>query len=328
MIDIAHATDHDIHENVEEFRAALKAQEPKLRNPTIERVLLAVDQSNQGRTSERFASVFARTNKARILLIYAYEGVRNSECEKYLAARAQALTEADIELEPLDEPIRTEHGLRSFEQILQTAETKECDLIVVPAPYLDDYVKLGCESVGVNLDILMSRSNVPLLVVRDPKIDPEESLKTVFLLVTPHSNSADIPAAWALKLAKSEGILHCVAVADPSELKELGEIRDLDIAEIDLKIAAGLTHPKTAGLIGALQRQASERSLNCHVSVHSHADLVSLMKDDNDDSRLFVLGSSTDSESLVFQRIQTLIRTSRNPVLLVTKSSRNDTVTL
>ena len=258
-------------------------------------------------------------NQARILLIYAYEGIRNTEREEYLAVRAQALIEAGIDLEPLDEPVRTEHGLRSFEQILQTSETKDCNLMVVPAPYLDDYVKLGHESVGVNLDILMSRANVPLLVVRDPQVDPEVCLETIYLLITPYSRATVNAASWALKIVKNDGILHCVAVLDPSELKKSGEIHDLDIAEIDLEIATRLNHPKTAGLIGALQRQAAERALNCRVSVHSHAELVALTKNTNDGNRLFVISSSTDPESLVFQRSQALIRISRNPVFLVTE---------
>jgi hypothetical protein len=115
MIDITDATDQDIHENVEEFRSALKAQAPELWKPTIERILLAVDRSNQGETSERLAAVFARLNKARILLMYAYEGMRDTKHEAYLATRAQALTEAGIDLEPMEEPVRTEHGLQSFE---------------------------------------------------------------------------------------------------------------------------------------------------------------------------------------------------------------------
>lgn len=318
MIDITDATNQDIHENVEEFRSALKAQAPELGKPTIKRILLAVDRSNQGETSERLAAVFARLNKARILLMYAYEGMRDSNHEAYLAARAQALTEAGIDLEPLEEPIRTAHGLRSFEQILQTSKYKNCDLIVVPAPYLDDYSKLGHESVGVNLDMLMCRADVPLFVVRDPQIDSEKCLETVYLLITPPSPATVNAAAWALKFVKNDGILHCIALADTIELNESNEIRDFDIAEIDLKIAAGLTHPKTAGLIGALQRQATEMSLNCRVSVHTQADLVALMKDTNADSRLFVLGSSTNPESLDFQRTQTLIRASCYPVLFVT----------
>ena len=46
MIDITNATALDIRKNIEEFEAALNAQEPELRKPSIKRVLLAVDRSN------------------------------------------------------------------------------------------------------------------------------------------------------------------------------------------------------------------------------------------------------------------------------------------
>jgi nucleotide-binding universal stress UspA family protein len=320
MVDIIQATDRDIRESMQDFQAAFTAQEPDLRMPHISRILLAVDRSNQGRISERFASMLARMNGGRILLLYAYEGIRQAEREEYLAERARALTEEGVNLEPMEEPVRTEHGLRSFEQILHTSRDKNCDLIVMPAPYLDDYVKLGQESVGVNLDMLMSRANVPLFVVRDPQVDPEACLNTVFLLITPFSWATVLAAAWALHMVRKDGMLHCIAMAESAELKTSGEIQDLDQAGMDVKTAAGLTRPEVAGLIGALQRQAAEASLKCRVSIRSHADLIALTRSVNEENRLLVFGSSTDSGSLTFQCTQSLIRASRNPVLLVTES--------
>ena len=67
---------HDFVHHDLGVEAALKSKATILPLPKLERILLAVDQSNQGETAERFAAAVAQSHNALVMLLYAYEGVR------------------------------------------------------------------------------------------------------------------------------------------------------------------------------------------------------------------------------------------------------------
>lgn len=315
MVDITQATDADIRASVEAFSAALHARPVQIAAPTVRRILLAVDQSNQGEAAGHFAARLAVRCRARVVLLYAYEGGRDTAREQYLDARARALEDQGVTLEPLEAPVRSEHGLRSFEQILRTCETQSCDLVVVPAPYGDDYVKLGADSVGVNLDVLLSRSPVPLFVVRAPDVDPVACLQRALLPITAYSPAVAQAAGWMLGLVAADGEMRLLARVSAQEAGELGEAaRDLDILEIDAEKLAGLRRPELAGLVAALQRQAAEAGLGCRLLVRA-GEPLDTVEEANTEEGLLVLASSPQREAQV--RTCTLVRGSRNPVLVV-----------
>lgn len=316
MVDITQATDTDIQQSVDAFSAALRARDVALPTPRMERILLAVDRSNQGETAERFAAALARTHGARVILLYAYEGRRDAEREDYLSARARALEAAGISLEPMEEPVRTEHGLRSFEQILETCVQKRPELIVVPAPYLDDYSKLGEASVGANLDVLMGRAQVPLLVVRRPGVDPDACLRNALLPITPYVPATVEAAAWMLKLVRSGANLRLLASVEHGEMHDVApEPIDLDLPQVDAEKLAGLRRPEIAGLIAQLQRRTAEANLGCRLIVRGGDALETTRELANADEGLLVLASC--AQPLIQLRNIALVRCSTNPVLIV-----------
>ena len=317
MVDITQVEDIDIRSSVDAFEAALKSKATILPLPKLERILLAVDQSNQGETAERFAAAVAQSHNARVMLLYAYEGVRDAGREEYLSRRAAALSGLRIELEPLEEPVRTEHGKRSFEQILASCEKKRCDLIVIPAPYLDDYVKLGQESVGANLDMLLCRAATALLVVREPQADPQRCLANLLLPVAPYEATAVKAAGWALKLMSQNGLLRVLAIAETARAQLDQQVQERNIIEMEAEKFAGLYRPELAGLVAALQRRAAETGIGCRL-INGDGEPVQAIADAaNNEDALLVLASSPDPRSLAQMRTAALVRVSRNPVLVV-----------
>lgn len=316
MVDITQATDTDIQQSVDAFSAALRARDVELRTPRLERILLAVDHSNQGETAERFAAALARAHRARVILLYAYEGRRDAAREDHLSARARALEAAGISLEPMEEPVRTEHGLRSFEQILETCAAKRPEMIVVPAPYLDDYTKLGEASVGANLDVLMGRSHVPLLVVRKPGVEPEACLRNALLPITPYVPATADAAAWMLKLVATGANVRLLASVEHGEMQDIApEPLDLDLPQVDAEKLAGLRRPEIAGLIAQLQRRTAEANVGCRLIVRGGDALETTRELVNADEGLLVLASCT--EPFIQLRNLALVRCSTNPVLIV-----------
>lgn len=316
MVDITQATDTDIQQSVDAFSAALRARAVNLRTPRIERILLAVDHSNQGETAERLAAALARAHQARIILLYAYEGRRDAERESYLSARARALEAHGISLEPMEEPVRTEHGLRSFEQILETCAARGPELIIVPAPYLDDYTKLGDASVGANLDVLMRRAHVPLLVVRKPGVEPEACLANALLPITPYGPATAEAAAWMLTIVRSGANLRLLASVEHGEMQDVAtQSLDLDLPGVDAEKLAGLRRPELAGLIAELQRRTAEAGLGCRLMVRGGDALETTRELANDAPGLLVLASC--AQPFIELRNLALVRCSTNPVLIV-----------
>lgn len=313
-MDLTNADQNDVNENVHAFEAAVSAQKTALTEPTIERLLVAVDGSNQDETTIGLAGAIARSHGAAVRVAYAPEGEAQPG-DDLIDVRVRALKEAGVTAEAIE----TDHARRSFDQILWAADETGAQMIVVDAPYLDDYESLGGASVGTNLQMLMSKSRVPLLVVREPLDDPVECLAHVLLGVTLHRVENRPAAEWSLALLKGGQELRVLAVVDREALHhvELDPGEELDLADTDPEFLAGVRGPNIAGLIAAVQREAVARSLGCRVSVRT-GEIVPAMSDfANHITRIVVAACPRDPAHGAYQRVEGLIRASKNPVLVV-----------
>ena len=193
----------------------------------------------------------------------------------------------------------------------------QADLLVVPAPYLEDFAELGSDSIGVTLDKLMTQPR-PLLVVREPREVPADSLKPLLLALSTHVQDNPQAAAWALRIIGDRGAIHVVAVVDDKVLEAAaGLIGEHDAANLDLDHLAGLDRPETAGLIAAMHRAAQQQGVGCRVSVQQ-GDLVSrVIELAESEQRLIVTGCDTDPGSMSYRSVQALIRRAKDPVLVV-----------
>lgn len=313
-MDLTNADQNDVTDSVHAFEAAVSAQKTTLTIPTIERVLVAIDGSNQDDTTVGIAAGIARAHGAALFVAYAPEN-ESQPHDDLLDVRVRALTEAGTKAEA----VRTDHTRRSFDQILDAADQTNAQMIVVDAPYLDDYESLGEASVGTNLQMLMSKATVPLLVVREPLDDPTECLAHVLLGVTLHRIENGPAAEWALALLKGGEELRVLAVVDRDALHhvEIDPGEELDLADTDPEFLAGVRGPNIAGLIAAVQREAVARSLGCRVSVRT-GEVVPAMSDfANHITRIVVAACPRDPAHAAYQRVEGLIRASKNPVLVV-----------
>lgn len=101
--------------------------------------------------------------------------------QSYLAQQTEALRQAGATVEAVGDVADVRPP---YEQILEACHKTQCDLIVVPAPYREDFAVLGSESIGSNLDILLCRVPETLLVAREPKVEVEGCLAHILLPVT------------------------------------------------------------------------------------------------------------------------------------------------
>jgi hypothetical protein len=304
----------DIDANVSRFEAATEARRVEIPPVTLRRLLLALDGSNQDPTSEALARAAARRLDAAIHVTFAYEGAADADKDRYLAERARALAE-----EGLAVTHSRAEAAKPYQQILDLSARQECEMIVACAPYLDDFRELGTASVGTNLDMLLSRRPGLLLVVREPLEDAAEHLAQVVMPLSLLEPGGAEPLAWALRLLPDEGSLALLAVVDTETIEAARRMLggSLDLENVQEAAAAGLTRPEMAGLIGAAQRRAAGSGLACQVVVREGELVPTICRYVNQTRCLIVTACPRQSSATGYQQVQTLIRESRNPVLVV-----------
>ncbi|MHC5003537.1 MAG: hypothetical protein ACYTJ0_10470 [Planctomycetota bacterium] len=305
-MDATGASEHDFAESMHAFEAAVSAQAPRLIEPRVERILWAPDGSNQDDTASALAMMMARRLEASITVIGA---------GPVAEARRKVLEELGL----AGEAVALADGRPAFEQILEACSARRCGLVVVNAPFGEDFEQLGDGSVGTTLDMLLARRAVPLLVVREAKADPGACLGHVLVPLTLHEPTVSEAASWALRVVDVGGDLRLLAVIDREHVEASVEAveTDVDVEELDEPVLAGIRRPEMAGLIGAVQRSAARRGLGCRVSVRVGAAVTRAAELADEREALVVTGCPRDPIATGYQRVQALLRASRNPLLIV-----------
>lgn len=315
----------DLTDAMSSFEAAVSA--PHLQIPAVaaRMILLALDGTNQDAAAIALAVAVAnRAGAAGIHLTYAYEGPSDAAREHYLGERARELAAGAAGRtisHSRAEVVAGAAAPRSFQQILDLATQRNCDLIAMAAPYLDDYMQLGTASTGTNLDMLLRHRRTPLLVVREGYPDIERCLDHLIVPLNLVAQRGTDVLAWAFKLTSPDsGTVHLVATADTKAITAVapaagGPVRDHEMDELEL---AGLTHAPAAGLVAAAQRRAADLNVACRVSVRSGHPLEQLLAFTREQQRsLIVTGCPESCSATGYLRVQALIRESPDPVMVI-----------
>lgn len=314
MGDSMNPDDRELRTTIHEFEAAITSKQIDLAPPELNVILVAIDGSNQSDMAIGVAADLAKRMSATVHVACVYAGATDAGRDAALDEYVTRLTDDNVSavLAPRKRPDEP-----PYTQIAQLARSVNADLLVVPAPFLEDFAELGSDSIGVNLDKLMTQSR-PLLVIREPRNDPANSLKPLLLALSVHVQENPHAAEWALRIIGDNGTIRMVAVVDDDVLEAAADlIGEHDAADLDLDRLAGLNRPNTAGLIAAMHREAQQRGLGCRVSVR-RGDLVHrVIELAEGEQRLIVTGCDTDPGSSSYRNVQALIRRARDPVLVV-----------
>lgn len=314
MADSLNPDDRKLKNTIHDFEAALTATQFDLATPELNVILVAIDGSNQSGMAIGVAAELAKRMSAAVHIACVYAGAPDADLDAALDEHVTRLTKADVNAvrAPRQQPDE-----RPYTQITRLARSVNADLLVVPAPFLEDFAELGSDSIGVTLDKLMTQAR-PLLVIREPRDEPANSLKPLLLALSVHVQENPQAAAWALRIIGDGGTIHIVAVVDDDVLEAAADlIGEHDAADLDLDHLAGLNRPDTAGLIAEMHREAQQRGLGCRVSVRQ-GDLVSrVIELAEGEQRLIITGCDTDPGSSSYRNVQALIRRAKDPVLVV-----------
>ncbi len=204
-----------VEEHLEAFEEALMGK-VELYVPMVNTILLALDRTNQDKLVKGLGEMLSQRLSASLVLTGGFPEELADVAEEYISEVRQELLVAGV-----DARVILPTGQESFDKILRTIDDAQADLLILAAPYFRELESLGEESIGTNLDVILARSLIPILVVRDPSPEPEEILGHLHLAIYDDSPLSKVAAEWAILLSKG-GQLEALAVVE-EEVVEMME---------------------------------------------------------------------------------------------------------
>lgn len=287
----------DVENSMDVFKAAVTARHQDLPTISAAHLLLVLDGSNQDATAAARAAAIAKRLDAGVTVLHLTTPASPRAVD---ALSAAGITAA---------PARGE-GHHPWERILTAATGHRCDLVLMPAPCLEDYTDLGTHSVGSVTDIVLARRATPVLIVRAPEERP--AVGTIVIPLDAHQPGNTHAVAWALALADAGASLHLVGHVPAAE----GEAHEVAPVTGEAADLAGLNRDAAAGLVAAAQRAAVDRNLNCTLKIYRGGPLEVIAHAAKDAS-LIVTRCPENCSATGFQLVMGMIRQSPIPVLVL-----------
>lgn len=222
------------------------------------RVLLALDGSTQDATSAATAKSMREHFNTETIVLDARESAGPTPTSELATDTAAGISGARAIARPDGE---------AFDAILAALKTHTVDLVIVPSPFGRSFEKVGEDSVGTVIDVLLSRCGTPMWVTRRDDQDFDSSRKRVSVLVGSECDVESRAAAWAFGLAGPGADVSLNLIVEKEHFENIrsiveamqpGETLDAD----KLSDALIQTHQK---LHGAMSKTAHELGLGYHM---------------------------------------------------------------
>jgi hypothetical protein len=263
-----------INEKIRKFEQAFIPDKESLVLPKIEKILLALDAHDWVKKSSRYAYrvtyELATSHRSDVEIIcMAVNDEEYSESEKLVDEAVKYLKENSINAVGsciIGSP---------SENILRLIDEEQHDLLVLPSPYAER-VEKSQDSIGATIEILISRAEVPLLLLPESRKRPDKITDSILI---PVLGREDVPPLeWALifseKVTALE-VLDLVRREDIERFKDvslnlLDEAVDDDLIQISLR-------DERAPLIKGLKDIANEMQIDIEVIEIVGAAIDSIM---------------------------------------------------
>jgi nucleotide-binding universal stress UspA family protein len=273
--------DHELQRQMAAFEAARIARPIQLVRPSLKRILVARDGSNQDPPALVLAREIAKRHSSEV-------GEWNGKVSEL-----------------------------AHEAILAACEA--ADLLVIPSPFGADHTAVGAYTLSTTLDIVLARGHTPVLCIRQPELAVTKSLDAPLVVLDVHRERKSEATAMALALTAPGGEVALLAVVDPTQPQEREEIlgRWLDPAQIEEADLTALHGARTAALTAALQKESSARGVLAKVMVRTGAVIDVALEQARQRAGILVVGLDRRAGSPAAKTARELILRSKLPVLLV-----------
>ncbi len=178
------------------------------------KVLLVLDGSSQDDTGSKAASHLQGRFQSETLILDGRE--KNDGDNSDLAIERAA----EI---PASTPIERPDG-ESYDAILAALDEHPVDLLIVPCPFGRSFERVGAESAGTVIDVLLSRSPRPMLVIRRDDQHLVESIDEVSMVIGGECEVESRAAAWAFGLASKSATVTLNLVIEKENFENMRSI--------------------------------------------------------------------------------------------------------
>lgn len=243
-------------------------------------------------------------------LLLATDGTDQDVATRALADHVAARTGAEV----------VERGdLRSAQELLQAVDEAEVQLIVMDAPFREDFAVGRHESLGITLDLVLSRSRTPVLVTREPLPDVSDGFADVLIPISISGARAPSEVAWALALARPGGKVQVLDIPDLGVIEEarrlLGDA--IDVAALRESALARAATRDTAPLLAAAREAAAGAGVEVTFDVVVGHPAAVFEQATRERTRVVVTALPGAAGSADYHRARDLALRSRGPVLFV-----------
>lgn len=189
--------DRDVDAAMRMFEKSKVGPAPTITPRTPKKVLLVLDGSPQDDTGSNAANHLQGRFQSETLILDARDKI-DGDASDLATDRASGI--------PMSTPIRRGQG-DSYDAILAALDEHPVDLLIVPCPFGRSFEKVGIDSAGTVIDVLLSRCPVPMLVIRRDDQQLAESIEQVSMIVGGECDVEGAAAAWVFGLASKSAIL-------------------------------------------------------------------------------------------------------------------------
>ncbi|MBX3442095.1 MAG: hypothetical protein KF774_06790 [Planctomyces sp.] len=269
-------------EDVGMFEAATHSAPVALATPRLQSIVLALDGSDQDETAQGFAELIAARSGARV---------------------------------------DTVSGATSAQGLLAELAARPHDLLVLPAPFGQDYRELGGDSLGSVVDQVLLKADCGVLCVRAPqdRVAIQAALDSAIVPIVAADEGASRAMGWAFLLTPEGGRIDLVAVADRDvvaaareALPESPASTSLDPAQLNRGLIRDI-----GGLVAAAQKRGADENRTVHVETRVGRFVPLTLAELHGDPHLLVVGAAREHASPSFHHAVDLLLASSGSVLIV-----------
>ncbi|NND97710.1 MAG: universal stress protein [Pirellulaceae bacterium] len=268
------------------------------------RVLLVLDGSPQDTTATDSAKYLRERFNVETLVLDA----RDERPEDLAIAVAQEISGA--------RPIARHDG-ESYDAILAAVADHAVDLVIIPCPFGRSFEHVGTDSAGTVIDVLLSRCDRPMVVIRRSDQSLQQCVAKVSMVVGSECDMESRAAAWAFGLAAAKATVSLNLVVEKEQYENIRSIIEALSPESDFdaeKFSEALTKTHQA-IHGAMSKTATAQGMTYQLKPQTGGDAPPNLMSES--SRMLLVMPLEVDDRFGQGFVQDRIRRSPHPVLVV-----------
>ncbi|MCO8121829.1 universal stress protein [Stieleria sp. TO1_6] len=304
--------DRDVDASMRLFEKSQVGQAAALSPIRPARVMLVLDGSSQDQTAITAAQYLREAFNVETLVLDARESLSVADDTSPHDDITSVVIEAVVGARPIDRV----HG-DSYEAILVALVTHSVDLLIVPCPFGRDFQKVGTDSAGTVIDVLLSRCPCPMLVIRRDDQLLQKCVGEIAVVVGGECDAERKAAAWAFGLSAERATVTLNLVVEKEQYENIRSIVEAlsDDTKLDTQAFADALAKTHQSLHATMAKTASEMGRSYYLRPQA-GEVAPPNPLQDQTQKLLVMPIEVD-DRFAQGFVQDRIRRSPHPVLVV-----------